>query len=142
MKTELLSLIKKAMLSKNEVELRVLRLIKTEFMNFETAKNASELTLDEEIKILNRMIKQRRESAEQYKEAHRFDLAEAEEKEIIVIKNFLPTEPTEEEITAFATEIVSQVGGNMGAYIKEIKIKYPTADGKLVAKIVQQLMKK
>lgn len=141
MKTELLSLIKKAMLSKNEVELRVLRLIKTEFMNFETAKNATELTPVKEIEILNKMIKQRKDSVEKYKEAHRFDLAEQEEKEIEIIEKFLPSKPTDEELTAYAKEVISKGDGNMGSYINAIKLKFPSADGKTVANIVKENLK-
>ena len=141
MKEKLLSLIKKAIITKNTDELKVLRLIKTEFINFETAKNASELTSVEEIKILNRMIKQRRESAKQYKEAHRFDLAEAEEKEIEIITNYLPIGPTEEEIMSYVKELTSNDITNIGAYINAVKLKFPTADGKKIADIVKQLLK-
>jgi len=138
MKTELLALIKNAMLSKNEVELRVLRLIKTEFMNFETAKNATELTIAEEIKILNKMIKQRKDSSEQYKNGHRFDLVDQEENEIQILKKYLPAEPTIDELTSYAKELLSKGGGNMGSYISAIKTKFPTADGKIVANIVKE----
>ena len=84
MKLDLLYLIKKAMLSRNSFELGVLRLMKTEFVNFENSANAAKLTEVEESKIIIKMIKQRKDSVEQYNKANRSDLAE---KELIINDN-------------------------------------------------------
>lgn len=143
MKNELLSMIKKAMLSKNQAELNVLRLIKTEFMNFETAKNAPVLDEQAEIKILMKMIKQRNDSITQYKEAGRMDLVSKETEEVEIIKTFLPAEVSENEIISFVENLLSTTSTpNMGAIIGAVKAKYPTAEGSLVAKVVKSKLVK
>lgn len=143
MKNELLSMIKKAMLSKNQLELHVLRLIKTEFMNFETAKNATVLDDAAEIKILMKMVKQRKDSILEFQEANRLDLVEKEKAEMEIIKKFLPKEITEEEITSYVDEVLSTLASpNMGSVIGVIKSKFPTADGSLVAKVVKSKLMK
>lgn len=138
MKNKLLGLIKKSMLSKDRERLNVLRLIKTEFMQFETAKDAKILDNDAEMKILNKMVKQRRDSISEFTKANRMDLVEKEIIEMGIIQEFLPTEPTEEEITIYVDELLSTMENkNMGIVIKSVKEKYTNADGKLVAKIVK-----
>ena len=138
MKQELNTLITGAMKSGNKKELNVFRLIKAEFTKFETAENAKELTNEAEIKILNKMVKDREESVRQYTLANREDLASEELSEIEVIKKFLPEDATEEEVTTYSLELISSnPGKNMGDYIKMIKSKYPTANGKLIADIVK-----
>ena len=128
------------MLSNNKIDLSVYRFIKNEFMRFETAENAQELTTEMEQKIITKMVKEREDSASQYKNAGRIDLAENELAEIEVLKRFLPKEPTETEIKEFLNQIYSEKNKNMGEYIKQIKQKYPTANGKLIADIVKSRM--
>jgi len=140
MKLDLLYLIKKAMLSRNSFELGVLRLMKTEFVNFENSANAAKLTEVEESKIIIKMIKQRKDSVEQYNKANRSDLAEKEQAEIVFLSTFLPKEASKEDISAYVIEVVSKGGGNMGYYIKEVKSKFPTSDGKFVAEEVKKNM--
>lgn len=140
MKNELNQYIKEAMLSKNEVELRVFRLIKNAFMEFEKAKNAGELTVDAEAKILIKMLKQREDSILQFTEAKRSDLVANEQDEIEVIKKFLPKEVTKEELESYVNWLFlepKEGGWKMGDYIKAVKTKYPTADGKIVADLVR-----
>ena len=138
MKEILSSLISNAMRSGEKKELNVYRLIKTEFTKFETAENAKVLDNDAEIKILSKMVKDREESAKQYSLANREDLANEELSEIEIIKKFLPEDATEEEVTNYSIELISSnPGKNMGDYIKMIKTKYPTANGKLIADIVK-----
>lgn len=143
MKNELLSMIKKAMLSKNQLELHVLRLIKTEFMNFETAKNATVLDEAAEIKILMKMVKQRKDSILEFQEANRLDLVEKEKAEMEIIKTFLPKDISEDEITSYVDEVLSTLDTpNIGSVIGAVKSKFPTADGSLVAKIVKSKLVK
>jgi len=128
MKTELMSLIKESMLARNEVRTRTLRLIKTEFMKFETAKNATELNEAAEISILKGMIKQRNQSIEQYIEANRFDLAEQEKAEIEIIETFLPKMVSEDElkgaiIAAIKVNNITDMRG-MGIVMKSLKESY------------------
>ena len=138
MKIDLSYLIKNAMLSKNSFELGVLRLMKTEFVNFETSVNATILTDIEESKIIIKMIKQRKDSIEKYNDANRNDLAEKEKNEIDFLSTFLPKEASKEDIVSYIIEVISKGGGNMGSYIKEVKLKFPTSDGKFVADEVKK----
>jgi len=140
MKIDLVSLIKTAMLSKNTFELGVLRLIKAEFMNFENAKNATVLTETAELNIINKMIKQRKDSIAEYTKANRQDLIDNEQSEINFLLKFLPEGPSEEEVNNYSIDVVSKGGGNMGSYIKEIKLKFPNTDGKLIADLVKKNM--
>jgi len=92
--------IKSAMLAKDKVRLEALRGIKKEFLEAKTAKGADgELTDDMAMKILAKMVKQRKESAQIYTEQNRPDLAEPELAEAAVIETYLPKQMTEEELT-------------------------------------------
>lgn len=137
MRKEIDNYIKEAMLSKNELELKVFRFIKTEFVKFETSIGSKQLTEVDEINILNKMIKQRQESIGVYDKAGRFELSEIEKLEMDVIKRFLPKEPTVDEIVSFFDEIYNESNKNIGFYFKTIKEKYPTANGKTVSDIVR-----
>ena len=136
------ALIKEAMKEHNEVRTKTLRLIKTAFQNAETAKGAKLITTDtQEIQILQKMIKQRKESAKQYKSANRLDLAAGENTEISIISEFLPEEVKPEQIEAEVLNCgIELVKSNMGSIIRIVKGKYPAADGKLVSQIVSNYM--
>ena len=137
MKNELLNLIKKAMLSKNQIELNTIRAIKTKFTEFENAKNAPELTEDVEITILNKMVKERIETAEIYTANNRPELAAKEKEEAAIISKFLPKEATREEIEAFVLTLPSYTQKEMGSTINAVKASVKNADGKLVSEIVR-----
>lgn len=137
MKNELLNLIKKAMLSKNQIELETLRAIKTKFTEFETGKGAPVLTEAEEIRILNKMVKERTETAEIYATNNRPELAEKELAEAAVISTFLPKEATREEIEAFVMTLGVFSQKEMGQTISKVKAQFTNADGKVVADIVK-----
>jgi hypothetical protein len=133
-------LIKKAMLEKDALRTNVLRAIKAKFLEFKTAKNAKPLDEVAEVSILNKMVKDREESATLYSTNGRDDLAEAELAEVNVLIEFLPKPVTEEELNNAITEVIANIEPikkNMGLIIKEVKIKYPQADGKVLAKLVQ-----
>lgn len=133
-------LIKEAMLEKDALRTNVLRAIKAKFLEFKTAKNAKPLDEAAEISILNKMVKDREESAMLYSKNKRDDLAEAELAEVNVLIEFLPKPVTEEELNNAITEIITNIEPikkNMGLIIKEVKVKYPQADGKVLAKLVQ-----
>ena len=134
------NLIKEAMLEKDALRTNVLRAIKARFLEFKTAKNAKPLDEAAEISILNKMVKDREESAMLYSKNKRDDLAEAELAEVNVLIEFLPKPVTEEELNNAITEIITNIEPikkNMGLIIKEVKVKYPQADGKVLAKLVQ-----
>ena len=134
------NLIKEAMLEKDALRTNVFRAIKAKFLEFKTAKNAKPLDKVAEISILNKMVKDREESAKLYSTNGRDDLAEAELAEVNVLIEFLPKPVTEEELNNVITEVIANIEPikkNMGLIIKEVKVKYPQADGKVLAKLVQ-----
>ena len=134
------NLIKEATFAKQTDKVAVLRLIKAEFLKFKTAKNAKPLDEVAEITILNKMVKDRNESAMLYMNSNRNDLATQELNEVKIISEFLPKPVTEEELTNAVNKVIltiEPIKKNMGLIIKEVKAKYPQADGKILAKLVQ-----
>lgn len=144
LREKLNDLIKESMLNHDNVRLNVMRSIKTAFTNFE--KEGKELTDVDEINLMNKMVSQRKDSIEQYKQGGRQDLAEKEEKELTIINEYLPKEPTEEEIIKLVKETIAKIEDENGAKVEmrnmkgimaAVKQVYPTADGKLVSSIVK-----
>ena len=87
------------------------------------------------------MISAREDAIQQFKDAGRTELAEAEAEEITYLKPMLPPEVSEDDVRAYAESIITEKGmQNMGRYIKTLKEKFPTADGKLIATIVKSLL--
>lgn len=142
LKENLNAFIKKAMLEKDQVKLETLRSIKTAFMNYETAKNAKPLDDAAEIQILRKMVAQREESIEQYKLAGRTESAEQEMKEVEILNSFLPAPVSKEDIEEFTKTLITPetTKRDMGNVVKAVKTKFPTAEGKLVADIVKNLL--
>lgn len=145
MKNELNNLIMQAMKEHNTSRTETLRAIKTAFMNWQTSKEhaGQELTEADEIQIIKKLVKQREESVEQFIAARRGELVNEEQKQIMVLKEFLPAEATEEDIVRAFLQVkdangLEPIKKNMGVFVKEIKKALPTADGKLVAMTVQK----
>lgn len=136
------NLISEATKNREMFELETLRLVKAELMKYNASKEAVSKPMDDniEISILKKMVKQRKESAELYNQGNRPELAEKETKEADFIAQFLPKETSVEEIEEAVNAIISSgvepVKKNMGRIIKEVKSKYPAADGKLVSQVV------
>jgi len=135
--------IKKAMLAKDQAKLRGLRAIKAALLLARTEKgSAEEITEDTEMKILQRLIKQRKESADIYKQQGREDLSVIEEEEIEVISQFMPKQLSKEEVEGIIAALIKESGASsvkdmgriMGLANKELAGK---ADGKLIAEIVK-----
>jgi uncharacterized protein YqeY len=138
--------IKKAMLAKAEGRLRGLRAIKSALLLARTEKGASEVISEEtELKVLQKLIKQRKESAEIYQSQNRDDLYQIEKEEMQVIEAYLPQQMSREEISAYLQEVITKVnatsvkdmGKVMGMANKELAGK---ADGKTISEIVKQLL--
>ena len=138
--------IKSAMLAKDKVRLEALRGIKKEFLEAKTAKGADgELTDDMAMKILAKMVKQRKESAQIYTEQNRPDLAEPELAEAAVIETYLPKQMNEEELTEALKAIIAQVGATtpqemgkvMGVATKQLA---GSADGRAISAKVKELL--
>lgn len=138
MKNELLGLIKKAMITKNSFELGVLRLIKSEFSEFENAKDAKELTKDVENSILTKMVKQRNDSIEKFTEAGRLDLVELEIKEKEFLLYFLPKQLNDKEIMEI---IVTNSFKSIGDCMNYFKANHlGLYDGKAVSKSFKEVL--
>ena len=138
--------IKAAMLARDKVRLEALRGIKKEFLEAKTAKGGDgELADDVAMKILAKMVKQRKESAAIYNEQNRPELAAEEMAQANVIEEYLPKALCEDELTVVLKEIIARVGASspkemgkvMGVASKELAGK---ADGKVISAKVRELL--
>jgi uncharacterized protein YqeY len=138
--------IKQAMLAKQPDRLRGLRAIKSALLLARTEKGAAEeLTQEAEIKVLQKLIKQRKESAEIYKTQNRDDLYQVEMEEMRVIEPYLPQQMSRFEIEGYLQELitrlgvtsVSDMGKVMGVASKELAGQ---ADGRTISEVVKQLL--
>jgi uncharacterized protein len=137
---------KEAMKAKNEAALRGLRAIKAAIIIAKTAEGANgELQEADEIKMLQKLVKQRKDSLEIFEKQNRPDLAEKEKEEIAIIEKFLPQQMGEEELKAVIAAIIAETGATsaadmgkvMGAANKQLAGK---ADGKTISGVVKQLL--
>ena len=138
--------IKSAMLAKQADRLRGLRAIKSALLLARTEKGAAEeISAEAEIKVLQKLIKQRKESADIYKAQNREDLYQIEMDEMKVIEPYLPQQMTRFEIEGYLQELIERIGATstqdmgrvMGMANKELAGK---ADGKTISEIVKQLL--
>ena len=141
---QLNSKLKSAMREKNKVALESLRAIKSAMLLLQTQSGAKETPDDNEItKLLQKLVKQRKESASIYREQGRVDLAEPEEAQISIISQFLPEQLSPEEVEKVIDEVIQLVGATtmkdmskvMGMANKKMAGK---ADGKIIAEIVKK----
>ena len=141
---QLNSKLKAAMREKNKVALESLRAIKSAILLLQTQSGAKETPDDAEItKLLQKLVKQRKESASIFREQGRVDLAEPEEAQIEIISQFLPEQISAEEVEKVIDEVIHSVGATtmkemgkvMGMANKQLAGK---ADGKLIAEIVKK----
>ena len=146
LKQQIESDIKKAMLAKQKDELKALRAIKSMILLAETEKGSTgELTEDAGNKLLMKAVKQRKDSADIYKEQGRADLEAIELAEVAVIEKYLPKQLSVEEVTAKLKEVIAQVGASgpqdmgkvMGVATKALAGQ---SDGKTISGIVRQLL--
>jgi|SRR5436190_4585578 len=138
--------LKAAMLAKDEASLRSLRAIKAAILLAKTAEGGSgELKEEDEIKLLQKLVKQRKDSLEIYRQQNRTDLAQKEEEEINVIEKFLPKQLSPEELKNLLTKIVAETGATttadmgkvMGVASKQLAGK---ADGKTISAMVKEIL--
>jgi hypothetical protein len=134
--------IKTSMKERNKEKTLTLRMAISEFKKEEIDKQV-DLTDEDSIRIIQRMIKQRKESMSQFIDAGREELADKEEAEITILKEFLPEQLSEEEITSIVLEVISETGStepaDMGKVMGALKSKIQgNADMGLVSKIVKE----
>ena len=143
---KIMSEMKPAMLSKNEGALRGLRAIKGAIILAKTEKGSDGTVTEEtEIKILQKLAKQRKESIEIFEKENRTDLATKEKEELAVIEKFLPAQMSTEELKEIVKNIIAQMGVTspaemgkvIGAANKQLAGK---ADGKSISEMVKQLL--
>lgn len=140
--------LKTAMLAKDEKALRSLRAVKAAILLAKTSEGAGGgLKEEDEVKILQKLVKQRKDSLEIFQQQNRADLAKKEEEEIGVIEKFLPKQLSADELKTIIAKIIADTGASspadmgkvMGAATKQLAGK---ADGKAISAIVKELLNK
>ena len=143
---KIMSDLKDAMRSKNDGALRALRAIKSAIIIAKTAEGFSgQISEEDEVKMLQKLVKQRKDSLEIYEKQNREDLAVKEREEIQVIEKFLPEQMSEDKLKEIITQLISETGASsaadmgkvMGAANKQLAGK---ADGKTIAAVVKSLL--
>jgi len=137
--------LKTAMKAKDKVSLRAIRAIKAQLLLVKTDGSGSEINEAEEIKLLQKMVKQRKDSLSIYEAQDRAELAQTEREEIEVIEKYLPQQMGEAELTEFLKGAIAKTGASsmkdmgkvMGMASKQLAGK---ADGKTISTIVKQLL--
>ena len=136
------------MLAKDEKGLRSLRAIKAAILLAKTSEGAGgELREDDEVKLLQKLVKQRKDSLEIYQQQNRSDLAQKEQEEIEVIEKFLPKQLSIDELKQELSAVILEVGASspadmgkvMGAATKKLAGR---ADGKTISALVKELLSK
>ncbi|CAG9619362.1 GatB/YqeY domain-containing protein [Sutcliffiella rhizosphaerae] len=134
--------IKQAMKDKDKEKLSVLRMVKSSIQN-ESIKHGRDLSEEEELTVLSRELKQRKDSLQEFDKAGREDLVHKLQGEIVIVEHYMPVQLSEEELATIIRQIIADVnatskadmGKVMGALMPKVKGK---ADGSLVNKLVQQ----
>ena len=138
--------LKTAMLAKDEKALRSLRAVKAAILLAKTSEGANgELKEEDEIKLLQKLVKQRKDSLEIFTQQNREDLAQKEKEEIEVIEKFLPKQMSADELKTELKQIIAEVGAStpadmgkvMGAASKKFAGK---ADGKTISAMVKEIL--
>ena len=146
LQTKVMEALKEAMKAKDTVALESLRAIKSAILLAKTeAGAAEELSESDELKLLQKLVKQRKDSATLYAQQGRNDLAEPELAQMAVIEKFLPAQLSEAEVETALRGVINQVGATtpkdmgkvMGVATKQLAGK---ADGKLISEIVKRLL--
>lgn len=145
---KIMSELKTAMLAKDEKALRSLRAIKAAILLAKTSEGAGgEVTEEDEIKLLQKLVKQRKDSLEIFQQQNRADLAKKEQEEIEVIEKFLPKQLAIDELKAEVVAIIAEVGAlsaaDMGKVMSVATKKLAgKADGKTISGLVKELLSK
>jgi hypothetical protein len=138
--------LKQAMLAKDEKSLRSLRAIKAAILLAKTSEGShGEIRPEDEIKLLQKLVKQRKDSLEIFQQQNRTDLAQKEQEEIAIIEKFLPRQLSAEELKQALTKIIADTGATstadlgkvMGIASKQFAGK---ADGKTISTLVKELL--
>ncbi len=137
--------LKAAMLAKDEAKLRALRAIKAAIIILKTSEAGKEITEEDEMKMLQKLVKQRKESIDIYTKQGREDLAKTEQEEVAVIELFLPQMMSEEEIRIALKDIIASLGATSPAEMGKVmgaanKAFAGKADNKIVSALVKEML--
>ena len=137
--------IKKAMLAREKDKLEALRAVKSALLLEMTSEGRSEITPETEIKLLQKLVKQRRETAEVYIEQNRTDLADVETSQADVISAYLPAQMSRDELIPILKEIIAETGANsikdMGKIMAAASAKLAgKADNKTISMVIKDLL--
>ena len=144
LRTKLILETKQAMRDRNKARLGILRMISSEFKRFEVDQQQTPVESDL-IAILEKMLKQRKDSLDQFRKAERIDLADVDSAEIAVIEEFLPENFSDVELTVLIAKLIEKLNlsgpGDMGAAMKELKSSGdPRIDMGKASQIVKSLL--
>lgn len=136
--------LKAAMKARDKQSLSVLRMLKSALMN-EKINAGHDLTADEEVSVISRELKQRRESLSEFEKADRQDLVDGVKAEIVIVEKYMPKQLSDDEVKQIVAETIQQVGATgksdfgkvMGAVMPKLKGQ---ADGKLINQTVKSLL--
>lgn len=142
LREQIMADIKTAMKDKEAVKLSTLRFLQAAVKNREIELRPNAITSDEVLGVLKKLVKQRKESIEQYLAGNRQDLADQEKAELQILETYLPAQMSREQIEAVITEVIAALGAktmkDMGPTIKEVQARTAgAADGKLISEIVK-----
>ena len=137
--------LKEAMKSKDQASMRAIRAIKAAILLFKTDGSGDELTPDKEIKLLQKLVKQRQDSLDIYTKQGREDLAVVEREEIEVIQKYLPEQLSEARLKEIITGIITETGATSIKEMGKVMAKANQqlagkADGKMIAAVVKELL--
>ncbi len=140
---QIMDALKTAMKAKDSLALEALRAVKSELLLAKTSGSGEELSEKDEIKILQKLVKQRKESATIFSQQGRDDLAQPELDQATIIAQFLPEQLSEEEVAKVVDEVIAQTGAStmkeMGKVMGAVNAKLAgKADGKTISTIVKQ----
>lgn len=134
--------VKTAMRDKDSLRLNTLRFLQSAIKNREIEMRPQPITSDEVMGVIKKLVKQRKESIEQYAAAARQDLVDQETSELKILETYLPAQMSREQVEALVVEVIAQVGAktvkDMGPVMKEVIAKSKgTADNKTVSEIIK-----
>ena len=139
---KILADIKSAMVSKDTVKLNTLRFLNAQIKNKEIDQRPTPLTADDIMAVVKKLVKQRKESIEQFAAAGRNDLADNETAELKVLETYLPAQMSREQIEAVVAEVIAATGAktikDMGTVMKETMARTAgAAEGKLISEVIK-----
>ena len=134
--------VKSAMLAKDSVKLNTLRFLQSAIKNKEIDSRPTPITADDVMAVIKKLVKQRKESIEQFSAANRMDLADQEAAELKVLEAYMPTQMGQADVEKIVNDVIVAVGAksvkDMGTVMKETQARTAgQADGKMISEIIK-----